>query len=244
MRFRIYILFIFILCAHISCMSPSYKAPVPGRVSVQVEESNLYKENYRKLIVNLRDRQKRLHDLSWPLRLSSVDLSNNSHTDRHFGFYIVSMEDLNPDLERYKHEVLMEEYGIPYDKDIIEKYGVRYSTRSVIVWHVIKNSPAHKSNLKSGDIIKAVDGQQIKSREHFGTMLKKSRKNKSTVFSILRETDPVFATRAMLEIEISPVISLESSVELSNNNLINAYADGKRAYITTGLMDFVKSDEE
>ena len=244
MRFRIYMLSIFILCAHISCMSPSYRSPTPGKVAIRAEESNLYKENYRKLIVDLRDRQKKLFDLSWPLRLSSVGLSNNNHTDRYFGFYCLSMEDLNPDLERYKHEVLMEEYGIPYDKDVIKKYGVHYSTRSVIVWHVIKNSPAHRSNLRSGDIIKAINGEKIKSRENFNTMLKKSRKNKSTVFSVLRRADPIFARRTMLEIEISPVISLKFSVGLLNDNLINAYADGKRSYVTTGLMDFVKSDEE
>ena len=100
------------------------------------------------------------------------------------------------------------------------------------IFHVVKGSPADKAGLKRGDVILGNDGEPAK----FGSeSWKEDLANKQ--IKIRRGTEE-------MSVNITPEMVCDYNLVLSNSSAINAFADGRNITMTTGMMDFVETDDE
>ena len=215
------------------CATPRYQPPKADRSEVlserlrQAEIRNAAKkEQFRQLVQDAKTRKARLIDLATPIRLAGVQLSTKKQVWREFGFHFTAADWWGRDIERYKQEVFFEEYEI--------KQTNRFS---VTIWHVMKGLPAEQAGLCPGDRIIAVNNKVFKSSKDFRDKLILDAEG-NVIFNIVRN-DTTYLT---LKIPTMPISKFE--IQYSEDERINAYADGETMYIMKGLMDFVQSDRE
>lgn len=99
--------------------------------------------------------------------------------------------------------------------------------------------PAQQAGLLPGDIVTALDGASLAGEA--------GRKKRAEILG--RNTaDPVkFELRrgdAPLAISIAPQQVCDFPIEVAMQDVVNAYADGKRIVITNGMMRFAHADDE
>jgi len=192
-----------------------------------------------------------LLDLSFPLKKASVHFINSlGDIKRAYGFAFSSQDQWNwKKIPRHNRRVIFEEYNVPE------------SGSEMNIWHIVKGSPAEKAGLLAGDRIVALNGKSFSSQEKFAktleTLTKKSRTSESYKRSdgatIIRVVwAPVNFTVKRKTADGIEVLTLPVKAESVGNfdiiyrseNALNAYADGKNVFITEGIMQFVKTDEE
>ena len=220
------------------CATPRYQPPQANRDEVLAEEAqqratqeHSKKIAYRKLVQEERAHYTRLYDLAYPLRLAAVQLSNSKHVWREFGFHYFTKEYWK-NFERYKREVLYEEYNISE-----ERFGLSIS-------YVLKNSPADQADMRVGDRIYTVGGLPFRHGADFSMKLNRALTKSDTVkFGGLRIEN---GDTARVNFSIVPVTILKCPVNLlyMKNDGVNAFSDGDAIYISKGMMDFVESDTE
>ncbi len=94
-------------------------------------------------------------------------------------------------------------------------------------------SPAEEAGLKAGDILRTPNGKVLAVP---GKNLKK----------ILDTETPLIRERGgeTIDVNISPIPQCDYAVRLKMTSTINAYATGSAIIMTSGMMNFVKDDEE
>lgn len=99
------------------------------------------------------------------------------------------------------------------------------------IFHIAIDGPGHKAGLRRGDIIRNAKGRALRS---------------SAIQKALKENEPLRLDRSgvISDLEIIPDKACAYNLRLSQSAAINAYADGHTITITTGMMDFIESDEE
>jgi len=100
------------------------------------------------------------------------------------------------------------------------------------VLHVIDDSPAALAGIKTGDIILGDDGEPAKF------------KSKIWKDSLSDNLVDVKRGEEVLSLPITPSTVCDYSIQLSNTSVINAYANGRKITVTTGMLNFVESDDE
>ncbi|MDY0008808.1 MAG: M48 family metallopeptidase [Bdellovibrionales bacterium] len=106
---------------------------------------------------------------------------------------------------------------------------------------VVRNGPAARAGLRSGDILIAINGQNLPANAQASTIAENLVKQ-----SGLRPVEVVFERggRAMSTV-MQPVEGCNYPVILdSNSNDINAYADGQKIVISRGIVRFSENDNE
>lgn len=103
---------------------------------------------------------------------------------------------------------------------------------------VTRGGPAQAAGLKRGDALLAVAGQAVAGKKQALEAMAKALEGGGPV--------PVSVERAgqRLEQTLAPVRVCAYDLFLKTDNAINAYADGRRIVVFTGLMKFVQSDDE
>ena len=122
----------------------------------------------------------------------------------------------------------------PMGEVMASKFGV--SDRPTVV-HVIAGGPAEQAGARKGDILKAINGIDIadaKALENAGNTWVPG-----TPVRITLERNRTPAT-----ITIIPETGCKYPVSLSPEQIINAFADGKRVLIARGMMAFARDDNE
>lgn len=99
------------------------------------------------------------------------------------------------------------------------------------IFQVAKGSPAEQAGLQRNDIILDADGQPVEIEEDWETLLEE-------------ETLTVKRGEKTLSLPIKSVSACDYKLRLSGSNAINAYADGRNITLTSGMMDFVESENE
>ena len=120
-----------------------------------------------------------------------------------------------------------------------------YLQEEIYVVRVTKGSPAEKAGLKAWDRIVSINGKNDwKSAKDFEKFLKKStsktkykKYNSLAILGVKRDTSTLSIEIEMIEILDFNLIQLESPK-------IAAFADGKNVYITRGMVEFAKNDDE
>ncbi len=100
------------------------------------------------------------------------------------------------------------------------------------IFHIADGSPAALAGLKRGDIIIDENGRPAK--------LRGDRWEETLADGLI----DVKRGDETLTLSVNPIIACDYNLRLEQSTAINAYADGRNITITTGMMDFTKSDDE
>lgn len=114
------------------------------------------------------------------------------------------------------------------------KFGI---TEKLTIVHVVPGSPAELAGVRKGDILKSIDGIEITSPQSLEDVNEKWTQGSPFRVSLERNGSPVTVTA-------TPEIGCKYPVGLSPQQIINAFADGKRVMIARGMMNFAKDDNE
>ena len=99
------------------------------------------------------------------------------------------------------------------------------------IFQIAPDSPAVKSKLQRGDIIRDMDGDDLDMRD---------------IQKAMEDGDKLVLDRDgnRLPLRLAPDKACAYRLRLKQGSEVNAYADGRNITVTTGMMGFVESDEE
>ena len=118
-----------------------------------------------------------------------------------------------------------------------DKFGV---SEELTVLVVNEHSPASKAGIVVGDKLIAYGGRKLGKGKRASDLLveyKESGNASPTTITVRRKGIPV-------ELRVVPEETCGYPIELFQNNDVNAFADGKRVAVSTGMMRFVEADED
>lgn len=114
----------------------------------------------------------------------------------------------------------------------------RYGVSEVLtVVFVLEGSPAEKAGLKARDLIVKANGISTTAKDAVKEMLEKHSPEAPLQFDVRREGIP-------LSITVSPEKACKYPALISQQQIINAFADGERVLIARGMMSFARDDNE
>jgi len=122
-----------------------------------------------------------------------------------------------------------------YSKHIREDAAAELSlTDEPVVLHVVPDSPAAEAGIESGDIILGENGEPISA-----DALRKLEiaENGQTTLNLRRSGSDI-------AVNVKTVPGCDYAVGLRSSDVVNAFATGRSITVTTGMMDFTKTDEE
>ncbi len=127
-----------------------------------------------------------------------------------------------------------------YDEMTVEEVE-----KEIHVVRITKGSPAEKAGLKAWDRIVSINGEASwKSAKDFEKLLEKStsktnfkKHEGSVILGVERDTSTLSIQIKMIEILDFSLIQFESPK-------VTAFADGKNVYITRGIVEFAKNNDE
>jgi membrane-associated protease RseP (regulator of RpoE activity) len=113
---------------------------------------------------------------------------------------------------------------------------------SLLVVSVAQGSPAEEAGVRVGDVVVAAQGQTLgagkEGFEQFRKAAARDKNNLSPVNLILQRGGQTVSA------QITPRMACNYPASLEFNSEVNAYADGEKIVVYTGLMDFVRNDGE
>ena len=114
--------------------------------------------------------------------------------------------------------------------------------KRVKITYVIEGTPAHEAGLKQGDVILMMNGQKIEPGKNcyktfFEELTELLDSGQVISFWIEREGVPSLY-------QVTPEKRCDYPVIMTDDPIVNAYADGESVMVTKGMMDFAAKDEE
>jgi hypothetical protein len=113
-------------------------------------------------------------------------------------------------------------------------------TEKPTIISVLKDLPADKAGLKPGDQIAIIDGKIMTGpfiKEPLTAIAKPYKAAAPIAFGIIRDGSEMSVT-------VTPDPVCNYPIEVSGQDAVNAYADGKKIVITSGMMRFAETDDE
>lgn len=112
----------------------------------------------------------------------------------------------------------------------------------VKVTYVFADSPAEKAGVKAGDVILMMNGEKVEPgkqcyQDFMKLMQKELEDGRTMSFWVERAGVPLL-------LQVTPVQRCDYSVVLTEDIIVNAFADGESVMVTKGMMNFVNKDEE
>lgn len=191
-------------------------APITQRVSVSDEATKIEAERQRELAVHdLVAEQKRLSRVYWNLATKAHALCNE-HVGPYIGAFIMSAG--------------KDEIGKTFER----LYGV--TSRSTILF-LAEGGPAEKAGLKVGDIVLKVNEIDASTVAPIVELLEKVPPEAPLQVDVKRD-------RQELRIVIQPVKACRYPARVDQQQIINAFADGRQIRIARGMMAFARDDTE
>lgn len=192
------------------------KAPVV-EPSLAAQEAQLQREAVVRETIRL---TKRLNDVGWRVWAANAELCGEATVDR-VGISMITAAGFKADMRAAWERVAG-------------------ASDQVKILALSKGSPAEMAGLLPGDQILAIDGATTPSGwEGVNFVMERVKARESKVVSMeMRRGEE---TRS---IAVTPVKTCSFPVFLSQAEVVNAFADGERVAVTTGMMRFVASDDE
>ncbi len=128
-------------------------------------------------------------------------------------------------------------------KDLKEATGTVYGWTDVVkVMHVIPGSPGEASGIKVSDILVTINDWQVPvgddAVKKFSKKLDEmTKEGKPVVLNVLRGEEKKQFT-------VYPEKACASEVWMAQDDIVNAFADGKHVVVTRGMLHFTKDDTE
>lgn len=203
------------LAVALAACAPQLKVPEISRKAAEEEA-----RKQREIVVLERMKlQNRLRRVDFAVRAANVDLCKEKAPG--VGFMAMN-------LNSAPHE-----YRAAYAR----LYGV---TSQITVISVVVGSPAERAKLAVGDRIVSVNGKIIETgssgRSQVAELIAES-KGLPLNMTVRRGGGPV-------PVELSPRMICNYPTFLRNDDSVNAFADGSRIIVTSGLMRFAETDDE
>jgi hypothetical protein len=113
---------------------------------------------------------------------------------------------------------------------------------NVKVTRVFAHTPADEAGFQSGDVILMINGQKVETgKDAYDKFLSQLREQLDTgetlSFWIERNGVP-------MGLSATPAKRCDYAVVMSEDSVVNAYADGDSVVVTKGMMDYIKNDNE
>jgi len=175
------------------------------------------REQLKLALCLLLDRQIRTWRVATQLKTGGVELCGED-VQYIFGFFVLDRETFRDDYRKVAPDIGLES-------------GLR-------VWEVLADFQDLTTRLKKGDKIVEVDGKPISSFESFAKAMEKPWKTGRLSIKLIRRS----GEEVSFSLEGKPACDYRAAV--IERDLINAYADGKNVFVTTGLIRFAQSDDE
>jgi len=110
------------------------------------------------------------------------------------------------------------------------------------ITYAIDSYPAATAGFKAGDVLLSVNDRDIPAgkgaSKKFSKLLKEEiKKNTQLSFQIVRDN-------IAESLSVVPIETCDYPLIVTNDDVVNAFADGNSIFITQGMMDFTKSDDE
>jgi|TARA_B110000438_G_scaffold153364_1_gene147357 hypothetical protein len=164
-------------------------------------------------------RVEKLNNIAWPILQRSTSFCRKN-IKQSIGLEIISINEIAKE----------------YRKAASNK--LNFTEESEVLF-VIDQSPASKSGLAKGDIIKSIYSEDFSWTND--DIIKNSREkdfgNKKLNIIVKRNNED-------LNFEVLPTKICNHKIILSQDNSLNAFADGKNIYITQGMLRFIEDDKE
>ena len=209
---------IFLLISSVACVAPTTQRTKPNDAAVAIEAEKQREIALREALEN----QNRLLEVGAPILEKSLSFCKDRKR-KSIGITF-----------RNKYDYEDEYHALAISKlELGEPLEITY---------VIKSTPAAKAGLKVGDILLSVNGINIATgkgaSKNFSKFLKKEIK-KSAILSF-----EVIRNNQNQSFSITPVEGCDYPLILTGDSAVNAFADGNSVYVTQGMMDFTKTDDE
>ena len=211
-------LFILMTIFLIACVAPTTQRVKPDEAAVAIEA-----EKQREIAIKegLKSRQ-RLLRIGGPILKKSLPFCKDRKR-KSIGITYANKHIFEEELQ----EIAISKLGL---SDTLE------------ITYVIDSYPAAEAGLRAGDILLSVNEKEIPSgkdaSKKFSELLKKEIKdNAKLLFHVVRDN-------AVELLEVIPIETCDYPLIVTNDDVVNAHADGNNIYITQGMMDFTKSDDE
>jgi hypothetical protein len=112
----------------------------------------------------------------------------------------------------------------------------------MLLINISPDSPAAKAGIKEGDRLLAVNSWSVPTGKDSLQTLDKKLAEQGKPLQPVELT--ILQNNIEKKVAVTPIESCNYEVRLENNDVKNAYADGKNIVIYKGMMDFFKTDEE
>ena len=209
------LLFLFIIAG---CASPTTKQIRVDDVAAAVEAQKQREIAFEMWVEN----RERLNNIAYNIYTSSVPLCEDK-TSFSIGIDVVN---------KYSFSEKMRETAVTLF-DVSD---------AVKIIHVIEGSAAEKAGINNGDFPIEINGWIVPDGEgaagEFMEKLKEARQDGEKI-SLKMLSDDMKET-----INITPDRICDYDIHLTNDDIVNAFADGKTVVITRGMMRFTNSDTE
>lgn len=209
------LILIFLLAAALAACAPQSRVPQISRKAAEEEA-----RKQREIVILERMKvQNRLRTVDFAVRAANVDICKEKAPG--VGFLTMNLDSAP------------REYRAAY----ANIYGV---TKQITLISVFKGGPADRAKLTVGDRIVSVNGKIVKSGSSGRSQVAKMiAENKGKPLSMMVRRDG-----NLVPVELSPSMICNYPTFLRNDDSVNAFADGRRIIVTSGLMRFADTDDE
>lgn len=197
-------------------------APTTKLVQVNDVQAELEAKKQRELALKtIVEDQMRLHKVAYQVRTKAVDLCPTTSYTEGVAFANNAA------------------FGTMFKEAMSSIYGI---TDVVKVFYVQPGSPAELSGMEVGDIPVSINGWTVpvgdKANEAVHDKIAElTKEGKPLAVEVMRDN-------AKKTLAINPVKTCAYGVQLLQEDIVNAFADGKQIIITKGMMRFAKDDIE
>lgn len=190
-------------------------SPSTQRVSVSTQQTAAEAQKQMDLVAEeMVSERSRLNRIHWQVATNSVSLCAKVTQ--------LSGMDVMPRPKGDLGESLGRLYGVMPEPTILS---------------IVPGSPADKAGLKARDIVTSIYGLPLSSSDGIRQFARAAKAGESM---------PVQIQRAGISqtVTVSPLMACDYPVTLLPQQVVNAYADGERIFVTRGMMAFTRTDDE
>ena len=200
------------------CAGPTTVRNKPNEAAVAIEAEKQKELAIKDAIRN----QKRLESVGWPLLKAGLPLCVDRQT------WNIGITFIN------KHE---------FPVEMQQAVNTAYQMGDVLqVMQVVVNSPAQEQGIMEGDLLLAVNDKPAPvgkdAAKKMGDLIRSETKDGNPVRLKVARND------ASETIDIQPVKICDYPLSITPAPEVNAFADGDHIFVTQGMMDFAKTDNE
>jgi beta-barrel assembly-enhancing protease len=134
-----------------------------------------------------------------------------------------------------------ETYGFFLNEDSAAQTGESAAPANVLVRFVSAQLPAGKAGMTVGDAIVAINGDPVTfpRAESVWSQIQRLTRAKIQPLTLRLQRD-----KSVRDLSLRSVPSCRMNVKLLRSPVVNALSDGASIYVTTGLLDFVRSPDQ